>query len=74
MVSQSFSLLLCLPDNLLRNSKLTGRIQICREDQLEGSDKVELGVLAGQIMAIKEGLGRHYTLYDMHLSKLSNCY
>ena len=49
-------------------------MQTRREDQLEGSDKVQLSVLAGQIMAIKEGLGRRYTCYGMHLLDLSNCY
>ena len=33
----------------------------CREDQLEGDAKLKLAVLAGQLVALREGLGNTLT-------------
>lgn len=44
-----------------------------REDQLDGRNKVELGVLAGQIMAIKEGLGSAHVKHAAPSNNIKSC-
>ena len=41
-----------------------------REEDLEGPPKLKLSVLAGQLVALKEGLGKHFVTL---IAVYSNC-